>query len=169
MGVIGEIEQIAGFYAHARAIEHEAAVRCREFAEHAREAGAEETATIFATLAGRHARSLDALGPEILSRVPILHGHGWLLEPSEQGDQSNIVRLMTPYQLLHVALNAEQEARAVLVQLQAGIIDPDVRQVALRLVYEKDAHIAMLERGLSLAAAPIDWERDFGRVPASLG
>lgn len=167
-----EVQPAGDFFAHAIAIEREAARRYLEFAEHMSDRGSESTAELFRRLAdqeARHARLLEQRAGAVRLSTLKPWEHSWLDDADpEQVNHDVVFHLMTPYHALRIALRAEREAQAFFARSERGIDDHEVRQLAALLAREENAHIASVEQGLARAPRPIDWERDFGQVPASL-
>jgi rubrerythrin len=166
------IDHAGDFFAHAIAIEREAVRRYLQFAEHMSDRGSESTAELFRRLAEQEARHASLLeqraGGLRLSELKPWE-HSWLDDAAPDAVNHDVVfHLMTPYHALRIALRAERDAHAFFARSERGIDDQEVRQIAAQLAREENAHIASVEQGLARAPRPIDWERDFGQVPASL-
>lgn len=149
-------------YAHAIAIEREAAERYSEFAERMDDLGNAGAAEVFARLAGLEAEHLDAL----LHRtegiaLPRLaeNGYRWLdARAPETAARELVFRLMTPRQGLAIALDAERRAQAFFEQVLMTAGDPALRALAREMAADEGEHIAMLEEMLARTPPPaVDW------------
>lgn len=171
MSATRTIESVGDFYAHALAIEREAVTRYREFAQHMADHGNEATASLFTTLAnveGEHTAALERRAAGI--SVPQLQSweYSWLDDgPPETVSHELIFHLMTPYHALHIALLAEQRAKAFFEHIRATSADAQVRHLAEEFMREEDEHIEWVNKALARTPKPIDWEKDLGRVPPS--
>jgi rubrerythrin len=162
----GAIRSTAALYAHALAIEREAAARYAELAQLMVDHGNAPAAALFAHLAAResqHAGSIAARATGL--DLPALKPweYSWLDDgPPEKVAREPVFRLITPHAALKIALEAEQRARGFFEQVFAAAADPDVKLLAAAFAQEEAQHVEWLER--ALATAPdqrIDWERFF--------
>lgn len=152
----------AYLYAHAIAIEREAAQRYAEFAERMDDLGNEAAAAVFGTLARLEAEHLD----ELLRRtegmdLPALdaHSYAWLdAAAPETAARELVFRLMTPRHALEIALAGEKRAAAFFesVVMKAG--DPMLRALAIEMAADETDHIVMIEKLLEKTpSAIVDW------------
>jgi rubrerythrin len=160
------IGSIAELYAHALAVQREAAARYAELAEFMSDHDNVPVAELFARLAQieeehagailAHARSLD-----LPALMPF--EHTWFdAAPPETVAHEFVFRLMTPHDALKVALEAEQRARAYFEQVFADASDPDVKMLAASMIQEEQQHIDWVERALAMDPDPhIDWDKLF--------
>lgn len=145
-----EIRSAPELYAHAIAIEREAAERYAEFAERMAELGNEPLAELFGQLAGFEAEHLDAL----LRRtegvaLPELgtDEYQWLdAGAPETVARKLIFRLMTPRRALAIALAAEKQAQAFFEHVFMTADDPALRALAQEMAAEEQGHVGMVER-----------------------
>lgn len=145
-----EIRSAPELYAHAIAIEREAAERYAEFAERMAELGNEPLAELFGQLAGFEAEHLDAL----LRRtegvaLPELgtDEYQWLdAGAPETVARKLIFRLMTPRRALAIALAAEKGAQAFFEHVFMTADDPALRALAQEMAAEEQGHVGMVER-----------------------
>lgn len=145
-----EIRSAPELYAHAIAIEREAAERYAEFAERMAELGNEPLAELFGQLAGFEAEHLDAL----LRRtegvaLPELgtDEYQWLdAGAPETVARKLIFRLMTPRRALAIALAAEKRAQAFFEHVFMTADDPALRALAQEMAAEEQGHVGMVER-----------------------
>lgn len=161
-------------YAHALAIEREAAARYLEFAERMADEGNAHVATLFRSLArfeSEHVAQLEEATRDM--RLPeIAQGqYAWLDAGAPETAAHDLVfRLMTPHAALEIALAAERRARRFFDQVYENSDDEQLRELALDMAREEDDHVAWVERALAANPDPhIDWEkvleeRDSGRA-----
>lgn len=154
--------QAKDLYAHALAMEKEAAERYAEFATRMADEGNDEVAAVFARLArleDEHYRALRRLGVAPLPPAP----YRWLdAGPPEAAAHDLVFRLLTPRQALAIALDAERRARAFYAEAARGGTDAEARELAQRLAAEEDEHIAALLAVMERTPPPPDWERVLG-------
>jgi rubrerythrin len=149
-------------YAHAIAIEREAAERYSEFAERMDDLGNLAAAEAFARLAGFEAEHLDALLQRTAGIVlPRLSDpdYRWLdAGAPETAARELVFRLMTPRQALEIALEAEKRAQAFFERVLMSASDPALRALAREMAADEGEHIAMLEGLLAATPRPaVDW------------
>jgi rubrerythrin len=147
------IETPAELYAHAIAIEREAAERYCELAERMADEGREDLARLFDLLAREEAEHLEALErrtsgialPEIGADP-----YKWLdAGAPETAARELIYRLMTPRQALAIALRAEQRAQAFFEHVYWTSFDTALRSLAGEMAAEEREHAALIGRMLS--------------------
>lgn len=161
------IRSTAALYAHALAIEQEAAARYRELAQFAADHGNAPAAALFAHLAAREAQHAGSIAARAKGLdLPALKPweYGWLDDgPPEKVAHELVFRLITPHDALKMALEAEQRSRDFFEHVFATATDPDVKLLAAGLAQEEAQHVEWIERALATAPDPhIDWERLFG-------
>ena len=146
------IQTVPEFYARALAIEREAAERYGEFAEWLEELGNDEVAWLFRQFAfteAEHAHELEHRA----AACGNTHEDGeyaWLESGAHDPDlHQQIFALMTPYDAIQIALNAERRAQAFFEAVAASASDPQLARLAADLAEEEGQHIRDLE-----AAAP---------------
>jgi rubrerythrin len=154
-------------YAHAIAIEREAAERYAEFAQHMADEGNDDVAALFRTLAVFDAEHLETLqartkGVEV---PPIAPGdYAWLDTGAPETAAHDLVfRLLTPHQALEIALEAERRAKQFFAEVKESATDPALRALAQEMAMEEQGHIAMVQ--LAMQRTPtgkVDWGRVFG-------
>ena len=143
-------------YAHAIAIEEEAAQRSAEFAERREDEGREDLARVFAMLAATEAEHLEALqrrteGVELPVIAP--GQYSWLFGTAPETPARELVyRLMTPRQALSIALDAERRAQAFFEHIAWSASDPALRALAREMAAEEREHVALI--GAMLDDAP---------------
>jgi len=146
------IESPAELYAHAIAIEQEAAARYSELAERMADEGREDLARVFDMLARAEAEHLDALErrargialPEIAAGA-----YAWLdAGAPETAARELIWRLMTPRHALAIALHAERRALAFFEKVFWMAQDPALRALAREMAAEEREHVALVSQML---------------------
>lgn len=154
-------------YAHAIAIEREAAERYAEFAQHMADEGNDEVATLFRTLAVFEAEHLETLEARTRGvKVPKVEPgeYAWLdAGAPETAAHELVFRLMTPHQALEIALEAERRAKNFFAEVKETAADPALRALAQEMAAEEEGHIAMVQ--LALERTPtgqVEWARVFG-------
>ena len=154
-------------YAHAMAIEREAAERYAEFAQHMADEGNDDVATLFRTLAVFEAEHLDTLEARTRDvKVPDVQADefSWLDAGAPETAAHDLVfRLLTPHQALGIALEAERRAKKFFTEVKETANDPALRALAQEMAAEEQGHIAMVQ--LALERTPdghVDWGRVFG-------
>ena len=148
-------------YAHAVAIEREAAERYSEFAERMADLGNEAAAEIFATLARLEAEHLDELERRCAGlALPQLdkHGFAWLDSGApETAARELVLRLMTPRHALEIALAGEKRAAAFFERVIMTTDDAMLRALATEMAGDESGHIGMLEHLLETTPPGVDW------------
>jgi len=158
---IGSVPEL---YAHALAIEREAAARYLEFADHMADEGNDHVATLFRSLAGfesEHVRQLEeATRGMKLPDIPAGQ-YAWLdTGAPETAAHELVFRLMTPHDALAVALEAERRARRFFDEVYQNAEDAPLRALALDMAREEADHVAWVERALAADPDPhVDWEK----------
>lgn len=159
------IGNLAECYAHALAIEREAAARSAQFAEYLEDHGEQATAELFRKLARFERQHVDELERRTAGMpLPALRPweFSWLDDaPAEQVDHEFIFHLMTPHDALKIALGAEKRAQALYEQAAALSNDAEVKRLAHELAGEELEHIAWLEEGLERVPRPLVTEDDY--------
>ena len=142
------IESAPELYAHAIAIEREAAARYAELAERMEDEGRDELARIFGLLATMEAEHLETLVrrtrgialPEIAAERYKWLGSG----APETAARELVYRLMTPRHALGIALQAEQRAQAFFEHVYWTTGDPALRALAKEMAAEEREHVALI-------------------------
>jgi len=151
-----KIESPLELYAHAIAIEREAARRYAELAERMSDEGREELARVFdmmAVLEGGHLEALERRTAEL--RLPAIdeRQYHWLdADAPETAARELIFRLMTPRQALSISLAGEKRALAFFEKVLATAADPALRALAREMAAEEQEHAAIIERLLDSSA-----------------
>lgn len=154
-------------YAHAIAIEREAAERYAELAERMADLGNDEVAGLFRRLAGFEAAHLKTLQAktEGLAAPAIAPGrYAWLDAGAPETVARELVfRLLTPRSALAIALEAERRAEQFFADVEHAAADPALRALAAQMRDEEQDHIAMVQRALAQAPAErVDWATVLG-------
>jgi len=157
----------AELYAHAIAIEREAAERYAELAQFMADLGNDEVAALFRTLAVYEAEHLDTLEARTAGiEVPKLGPgeYAWLdASAPETVARELVFRLLTPRHALAIALDAERRAQQFFAEVRASAADPALRALAQEMALEEQGHIAMVERALERTPdVHVDWSTVFG-------
>jgi rubrerythrin len=161
------IQSPAELYAHAIAIEREAAERYSELAERMDDEGREELTRVFAELARMEAEHLETLERRTagLALPRIADGeYRWLSERApETAPRELMFRLMTPRSALAMALAAERRAQAFFEQLCWSAQDPALRALAREMAAEEREHVALIAGLFESTPAPLDTALVFER------
>lgn len=160
----GGMKTAAHLYAHAIAIEREAAERYSEFAERMSDLGNDAAAEIFATLARLEAEHLDELLQRTAGmKLPELarEQYAWLERAApETAARELVFRMMTPRHALEIALLGEERAAAFFESVVMTAEDPLLRTLAAEMAADENDHIVMLEKLLEKTPSPVvDWAR----------
>jgi len=154
--VTRNIETPLELYAHAIAIEREAARRYAELAERMDDEGREELARIFAMLAEMEAGHLEALERRTDGlALPAIAAeqYQWLdAGAPETAAHELVFRLLTPRQALAVALQGERRAAAFFERVLVTAGDPALRALAREMAAEEHEHTELIERLLDRTA-----------------
>jgi rubrerythrin len=157
---------VAALYAHALAIEREAAQRYGEFAERMADEGNDAVAQLCARLAGFESEHAKALKRQCdgMDLPPIAPAEfAWLdAGAPETAAHDLLFQLMTPHDALEIALEAELRAQAFFEQVQEQTCDPRLRELAGAMAREERAHAAWVREALARTPDPhVDWEQVF--------
>ena len=164
------IDSAPELYAHAIAIEREAAGRYAELARCMEDRGSEAVAEIFTTLARLEAEHLERLRCRAEGvALPAIDAtqYQWLEAGApETAAREWLFRLITPAQALRIALDAEKRAQAFFERVVLTAGDPALRALAREMALEETEHVAMVERLIERTPDPlVDWasiyESDF--------
>ena len=152
------IESAPELYAHAIAMEREAAERYSEFAERMEDEGRDALAQVFANLADAEAAHLESLALRTAGVVlpEIAPGrYRWLDNGApETPAREFIYRMMTPRQALAIALHAERRAQAFFEHVFWTAQDPALRALAKEMAAEEREHVAYIARLLGDTPVP---------------
>jgi rubrerythrin len=156
------IRSPAELYAHAIAIEREAAERYTEFAQRMDDLGNQALTELFATLARletEHLQTLERRTDGVALPRLQSHQYRWLdAAAPETAARELIFRLMTPHDALRIALGAEQRAHAFFEHVLMTAEDPALRGLAREMAADEGEHIALIEQLLERTPSPlVDW------------
>lgn len=145
-------------YAHAIAIEREAAERYGELARRMADEGREDLARTFGCLAREEASHLQTLEDRTrgvaLPEVPAGR-YQWLVEDAPETIARNFFfSLMTPRDALHVARLSELRAQAFFEGVFMSCDDPGLRALAREMAAEEQQHVLLLEQMLEHTPRP---------------
>jgi rubrerythrin len=161
-----KIQTAPELYAHAIAIEREAAERYAELAVRMQDEGREDLARIFQMLAdleSEHLQTLEARTLDVaLPQIPTGR-YQWLdVGAPETAAHELVFRLMTPRMALAIALQAELRALAFFERVFMSCDDSALRALAREMAADEQEHAALLARILeetpdpaALASTPI--------------
>lgn len=145
-------------YAHAIAIEREAAARYGEFAERMEDEGRDDLARVFGLLARLEAEHLEALERRTagIALPEIPEGrYAWLDAGAPETQAREIVfRLMTPRHALAIALAAERRAQGFFEQVYWTSSDPALRSLAREMAAEEREHVDLIASMLNDTPEP---------------
>lgn len=145
---MSEIRTAPELYAHAIAMEAEAAARYREFAARMADECRDELSALFEFLGRQEAEHLKALQrrTEGIALPAVDAGkYRWLDDAAPETPARGLVmRLMTPRQALAIALHAERRAQAFFEQVQWKAKDPALRALAREMADEERNHATLL-------------------------
>lgn len=152
------IESAPELYAHAIAIEREAAARYAEFAERMEDEGREDLSRVFGLLARVEAEHLETLERRIAGvEMPKIaeERYKWLDAGAPETTARELVyRLMTPRHALAIALHAEQRAQAFFEHVYWTAADPALRALAKEMAAEEREHVSLVAKMLGEAPVP---------------
>jgi len=157
------ISTVEEFYAHALAIEREAAERYHEFATHFADRGEDTLAGLCANLARLESEHFEelALGCRDLDLPVIAAGaYRWLEDGSPEAPARELLyRIAKPRHLLEIALAAELRARAFFVWIVRTATAYEVRELASVMAAEEAEHVAWVRQALEYhATTDTDWD-----------
>lgn len=157
------IASVQEFYAHALAIEREAAKCYREFQEHFTGRGEEVLAGLCGKLAHfEHEHYELLLDRAKAMKLPELSSdrYRWLESgPPECVDHALVFRVASPRQLLEIALKAEKNACRFFEWVAGTTADGEVRALAGEMAREEAEHVQWVMLALEhVRPDGIDWD-----------
>jgi rubrerythrin len=157
------IDTLELFYAHALAIEREAAERYEEFRAWFEDRGEEVLAGLCAGMAReeRHhyERILRAARGRALPSIDASR-YQWIDMASPEAPAHELVhRVATPRQLLEIALAGEVAARRFFRWVTRTSRDPGVRAAARSLAREEAGHVRWVTDALQYGDPMVDWDQ----------
>jgi rubrerythrin len=157
---IGSVEE---FYAHALAIEREAAKCYREFQDHFADRGEEVLAGLCGNLAHFESDHYQLLVERAkglkLPELPPERYH-WLDKGSPEAvDCSLVFNIATPRQLLEIALKAERNAKRFFEWVAGTTAHGEIHALAEEMAREEAEHVQWVTRALEYVRADgVDWD-----------
>jgi len=152
-GLRRRIGSVGALYAHALLIEREAVERYREFATHMAERGNDALAELFDQLAvfeGEHAYHLAKKTAGMTLPKLAAGEHAWLDQDAPVPEShAFIYRMLTPRMALEIALRAEERAKAFFDRVIAETGDAGIREAAMGMARDEQAHIAWVNEALA--------------------
>lgn len=157
---IGSVEE---FYAHALAIEREAARCYREFQEHFADRGEVVLAGLCGNLAHFEQDHYQLLLDRSKSlKLPDLppDRYRWLEScPPENADHNLVYRVVSPRQLLEIALKAERNAKRFFEWVAGTTANGEIHALADEMASEEAEHVQWVSRALEYVRADgVDWD-----------
>jgi rubrerythrin len=156
------IATVEEFYAHALAIEREAAARYGEFASHFAAAGDDVLEGLCRNLASHERDHFQELADGCAHlRLPAIDPteYRWLEGESPEAPARELMyRIATPRQLLEIALLAECRARDFFVSIVKSAPVPSVRELAAVMAAEEVDHVRWVHQALEYYGGAPDWE-----------
>ncbi len=158
------IATVEEFFAHALAIEREAAGCYREFREHFADRGEEVLAGLCGNLARFEQEHYELLFERAKSlALPELppERYRWLVSgPPECADRDLVFRVATPRQLLEIALKAERDAKRFFEWVSGTTASDEVHALADEMAREEAEHVQWVTRALEYVRADgVDWDK----------
>lgn len=161
MGSNKPIGTIAECYAHAVAIEREAAARYAEFAELMAERGEQATAALFEQLAHFDSRQADLLAARAsrmtLPRIPSVE-HSWVDDAPPEAVSHELLHLMTAHDALEIALRNKQRSQALFEQVATSAEDAEAKNLAAEISADEAEHIRRLREAIARTPTPLVWD-----------
>jgi len=157
------IATVEEFYAHALAIEREAAERYAEFAEHFDDRGEDTLAGLCRNLAAlerEHFEELAAACRKMNLPAIALERYRWLDGASPEAPARELLyRIATPRHLLEIALAAEWRAREFFVGIARTAPTIAVRELASVMAAEEGEHVKWVRQALEYhVSTGADWD-----------
>ena len=158
------IATVEEFYAHALAIEREAADRYAEFEAYFTERGEEVIAGLCRNLATAEREHFEELARACWNlTIPAIDAanYRWLDAASPEAPARELLyRVASPRQLLEIALVAELRARAFFVWVARTAPLHSVKELASVMAAEELEHVARVRQALDYHAPERpDWEK----------
>jgi rubrerythrin len=151
------IDSVERFYAHAIAIEREAAERYGEFATYYADRGEDVLAGLcrnLAQLEGEHLEQLLVASRHLQLPAIATHEFQWLESGSPEAPAREFFyRVASPRQLLEVALHAEMCALDFFEWAARTTKDPNVRLLAREMAGEEIEHVRWVRHALEYRGA----------------
>ena len=166
--MVRPIHTVEEFYAHALAIEHEAAERYAEFETYFHDRGEEILAGLCRNLAEMENEHYLQLARACRGlKLPALKEgeYRWLEGGSpEVAAREVFYRIAQPRQLMEVALHAECNALSFFEWIARTTHDDSVRALAREMAGEEMQHVRWVQQALEYSpASHLDWAKLFKR------
>ena len=157
------IATVEEFYAHALAIEREAADRYGEFAAYFSDRDEDALAGLCKSLASMEREHFDELGAACATlTLPAISAlqYQWLeADAPESAARELLYRVATPRQLLEIALAAEWRAHEFFVGIARTAPLKAVRELASVMAAEEGEHVQWVRKALEYRdATGLDWD-----------
>jgi len=169
-GLKRRIASVAELYAHAMVIEHEAVMRYREFAAHMAEQGNDTVAELLRNLAqfgAEHAYHLAKKSAGMTLPNLAAGEYSWLDEDAPVPEaHAFVLHVLTPRLALEIALRAEERAKAFFDKVIKESSDAGIREVALELARDEQAHVAWVNEALVRVPKPYQPSEEHPGDPA---
>jgi rubrerythrin len=157
------IESVEEFYAHALAIEREAAERYGEFASHFADRGEEVLSGLCRNLAHFEREHYHQLIRACEGMTLPIVGSGqyrWLDQGSPEAPARELLyRVAQPRQLLEIALDAEVRAREFFVGVARSTASGAVRELASIMAAEEMEHVHWVMQAMEYHPQAPGWEK----------
>jgi rubrerythrin len=159
------VQTLPEFFAHALAIEDEAAERYRELAAQMIAHHNEAVAEVFVRLAGfeaQHAAKIRELAEEVQLPPIAPWEYRWEgFESPESVPHDQMHYLMTPFQALELALINERLAHEFFVRIVASSKNPEIKRLAREMAADEAHHVELIREWLRRVERPArDWADD---------
>lgn len=157
---------VAVFFAHALALEDEAAQRYEELADTMDGHNNRDVAELFRRMADYSRRHADAVRGRAADAT-VADVKPWQMgwtdpEGPETAPVERTHYLMTPYHALQLALYNERRGHAYYAEQAKQAADDEVRRLAAEMAEEEAEHVRLLEEWLSRTPEPAPgWDDDF--------
>jgi rubrerythrin len=158
--VFAPIATVEEFYAHALAIEREAAERYSEFTAYFTDRGEDALAGLAASLASMEREHFEELAAACAAlELPVVDAGAcrWLEAGAPDTSARELLyRVATPRMLLEIALAAEYRAHAFFVGIARSAPLKEVRELASVMVAEESQHVQWVRDALEYRMASVD-------------
>jgi rubrerythrin len=162
---VTSIQSLPEFYAHALAIEEEAAARYQELGDQMAEHHNAAAAELFFWLAGlerKHAAEIGRRARSVSLPQIAPWDYKWqYAESPETAPHESAHYLMTPWHALELALASEKRAVEFFESVARTTRDEAVAQLAREFAAEERIHVTYVEQALAEQADPTaGWDED---------
>ena len=155
-------DSVEMLFAHAIAMEREAAERYAELGERSRDLGYDLVGELFLRLAQvEKGHGLELERRAVGLRLPVIgqDEFAWIDQGAPESAAHNLVlSLLTCNAVLQLALAAERRAKAFFEAAYEGATHPAVAAMAREMADEEDEHIAMVQKLIDHSPGPgVNW------------